>query len=43
MVNSGTISSTALILSLEERKNDSSEAMSAAYELIYDCIKVSYH
>ena len=41
LVNSGAISSTALLLNREENKDKSSEAMSTTYELIHGCIKVN--
>ena len=40
LVNSGAISSTALLLNLAGCNDNSSEAMSTTYELVHGCIKV---
>ena len=40
LVNSGAISSTALLLNHAGRNDNSSEEMSTTYELVHGCIKV---
>ena len=40
LVNSGAISSTALLLNQAGRNDNSSEVMSTTYELVHGCIKV---